>query len=216
MTADDTRLAKLAKMREPFAEHQINVLPKPYSKDSPKEFCRICNSKHGMPAAHLDYVGHAALTDRLLEVDPEWTWEPLALDEHGLPRFDRNGGLWIRLTICGVTRLGYGDTGGKQGANAIKEAIGDALRNGGMRFGAALDLWHKGELHEAKEERNPETEAPPVDVDALLEEMASVETVVGLRKLWDRDQAKLGDRYGEVSAFVKARRAQLTPAEYGT
>ncbi len=213
---DDERLKRLAKLREPFAENQINVLPKPYSKDSPKEFCRICNSKHGMPAAHLDYVGHAALTDRLLEVDPEWTWEPLALDEQGLPRFDRNGGLWIRLTICGVTRLGYGDTGGKQGANAIKEAIGDALRNGGMRFGAALDLWHKGELHEAKEERGQEPPPPAIDVDALLKEMATVESIGDLRKLWDRDEAKLGDRYGEVSAFVKARRAQLTTAEYGT
>jgi hypothetical protein len=28
-----------------------------------------------------------------------------------------------------------------------KEVIGDALRNAGMRFGAALALWHKGELH---------------------------------------------------------------------
>ena len=29
----------------------------------------------------------------------------------------------------------------------MKERIGDALRNAAMRFGAALDLWHKGELH---------------------------------------------------------------------
>ncbi len=60
---------------------------------------------------------------------------------------DRNGGLWIRLTVLGVTRLGYGDAEGKTGGNAIKEAIGDALRNAAMRFGAALDLWHKGDLH---------------------------------------------------------------------
>jgi len=26
----------------------------------------------------------------------------------------------------------------------MKELIGDALRNAAMRFGAALDLWHKG------------------------------------------------------------------------
>jgi hypothetical protein len=29
----------------------------------------------------------------------------------------------------------------------MKERIGDALRNAAMRFGAALDLWHKGDLH---------------------------------------------------------------------
>jgi hypothetical protein len=29
----------------------------------------------------------------------------------------------------------------------MKERIGDALRNAGMRFGAALELWHKGDLH---------------------------------------------------------------------
>ena len=29
----------------------------------------------------------------------------------------------------------------------MKERIGDALRNAAMRFGAALELWHKGELH---------------------------------------------------------------------
>ena len=53
--------------------------------------------------------------------------------------------MWIKLTVCGVTRLGYGDAGGRKGSNAIKEIIGDALRNAGMRFGMALDLWSKGD-----------------------------------------------------------------------
>jgi hypothetical protein len=117
----------LQKMREPFPEHQISYLPKGNTK--------------------LAYVGHAALTDRLLNVDPMWTWEPLALDERGLPALDEAGGLWIRLTVCGVTRLGYGDAGAKKGGDAMKERIGDAMRNAAMRFGAALELWHKGELH---------------------------------------------------------------------
>lgn len=143
----------LARLREPFEPHQINKLPKPYKKDSARSNCRECGGYHGMPAVHLDYVGHAALTDRLLEVDPEWSWEPLSLGPDGLPVFDNFGGLWIRLSICGVNRLGYGDAMGKNGSNAVKEAIGDALRNAGMRFGAALDLWHKGDLHDAKEEQ---------------------------------------------------------------
>lgn len=154
----------LARLREPFEPNQINKLPKPYRADSPKSNCRECGGYHGQPAVHLDYVGHAALTDRLLEVDPEWSWEPLAKGPDGLPAFDKDGGLWIELTICGVTRLGYGDAQGKRGGNAVKEAIGDALRNAGMRFGAALDLWHKGDLHDASEEQGRNqapTEEPP-------------------------------------------------------
>jgi hypothetical protein len=117
----------LALLRVPFPPHQISTLPKGGVK--------------------LSYVGHAALTDRLLDADPLWHWEPVAMDERGLPCLDGFGGMWIKLTVCGVTRLGYGHAGTKEGGDAIKEIIGDALRNAAMRFGAALDLWHKGELH---------------------------------------------------------------------
>lgn len=137
----------LAKLREPFPAHQISKLPKPYKKDSPKGKCAECGGYHGLPALHLDYVGHAALTDRLLDTDPEWNWEPMGLNPDGTPALDRNGGLWIKLTVCGVTRPGYGCADGKSGGDAMKEIIGDALRNAAMRFGAALDLWHKGDLH---------------------------------------------------------------------
>lgn len=111
----------------------------------------------------LDYVGHAAVTARLLEVDPLWTWEPFAVDEHGLPRFDHVGGLWIRLTILGVTRLGYGDTAGKKGPNAVKEAIGDAIRNAAMRFGVALDLWTKDDIRITMDDK------PKADIDQISE-----------------------------------------------
>ena len=123
----------LAKMLEPFAPNEINQIPKGGLK--------------------LDYVGHAALTKRLLETDLNWSWEPFAIGEDGLPKLDERGGLWIRLTVCGITRIGYGDSGNSRGTQAIKEAIGDALRNAGMRFGAALDLWHKGDLFDLAESR---------------------------------------------------------------
>jgi hypothetical protein len=147
----------LALLREPFPANQVSKLPKPYKKDSPKGNCTECGGYHGLPAMHLDYVGHAALTARLLDVDPAWTWEPVAYDERGLPALDRDGGLWIKLTVCGITRLGYGDADGKSGPSATKERIGDALRNAAMRFGAALDLWHKGDLY-AHEHDDPEPE----------------------------------------------------------
>lgn len=91
----------------------------------------------------LDYVSHAWVTDRLLEVDPTWTWEPVAFDENGLPKFDENGGLWIKLTVCGVTRYGYGEPQGRDKFDMKKGSIGNALRNASMRFGVALDLWAK-------------------------------------------------------------------------
>jgi hypothetical protein len=137
----------LALLRVEFPPHQISKLPKPYKKDSPKGKCNECGGYHGLPAVHLDYVGHAALTDRLLDADPLWSWEPVGVTPEGLPALDRNGGLWIKLTVCGVTRYGYGAADGKSGGDAMKEMIGDALRNAAMRFGAALDLWHKGDLH---------------------------------------------------------------------
>ena len=149
----------LAKLREPFPAHQISIKCQPYKKDSTKGKCDKCGGWHGLPAVALSYVGHAALTDRLLDVDPFWSWEPLALDATGLPLVDANGGMWIKLTVCGVTRMGYGDAGGKIGGDATKERIGDALRNSAMRFGAALDLWHKGELHLDEDEKDDKTEA---------------------------------------------------------
>jgi len=106
-----------------------------------------------LPAVHLDYVGHAATTSRLLEVDPEWSWEPMAYDMAGLPMFDSNRNLWIKLTVCGVTRIGVGDGMG------LKECIGDAIRNAAMRFGVALDLWAKEDLHAMDAERGTEPEA---------------------------------------------------------
>ena len=132
VAALDPKPTGLELLRQPFKPHQISKLPK--------------------GNVFLDYVGHAALTDRLLDADQEWNWEPLALDAAGLPALDANGGLWIRLTVNGLTRLGYGHAGAKKGGDAVKELIGDALRNAAMRFGAALDLWHKGDLHKDEAE----------------------------------------------------------------
>jgi hypothetical protein len=139
-------------LRAEFPANQISKLPKGSKAQNEcandqKKNCQVCGGWHHPAIIHLDYVGHAALTDRLLDIDPEWYWEPVAFGADGLPAFDKIGGLWIRLTVLGMSRLGYGHPDGKTGGNAIKEAIGDALRNAAMRFGAALDLWHKGDLH---------------------------------------------------------------------
>lgn len=143
-----------AALRAPFPPEKVGKLPKVTCSGCRDARSRVCDKHRKSKCTdcgawitdahlHLDFVGHADTTDRLLEVDPAWTWEPFALDARGLPALDDNGGMWIRLTVCGVTRIGYGDADGKRGGNAVKEAIGDSLRNAAMRFGVALDLWRK-------------------------------------------------------------------------
>lgn len=186
---DKPKPTGLALLREPFPANQISKLPKPTKKqtdDVRADFtkgirCQICGAWHHKDVVHLDYVGHAALTDRLLECDIEWNWEPVAVTPQGTPDIDKNGGMWIKLTVCGVTRLGYGHADGKAGGDAIKEVIGDAMRNAAMRFGAALDLWHKGDLHgeEVTEEKPPEKPASRnglIGVDQFLALKARAET----------------------------------------
>ena len=144
-TPDTINTEALAALRVPFPASSIGKLPK--------------------GGTMLDYVGHANLTDRLLTVDPTWNWEPVAWDENGLPAYDAKGGLWIKLTVGGVTRLGYGD------GPDPKQRIGDAIRNAAMRFGAALDLWSKEEL----ESHLPE----PVEVISASDAQYALLDVVG-------------------------------------
>jgi hypothetical protein len=145
--------AGLAKLREPFPPEKIGKLPKPTIsneewKKLDKGHCNVCGGWHATSKTmHLDFVGHADVTERLLDVDPNWNWEPLGLAPDGLPAMITNGagapiGLWIKLTVCGITRIGFGSV--SAGAfDAEKQLIGDALRNAAMRFGVALDLWRK-------------------------------------------------------------------------
>jgi hypothetical protein len=152
MTIEMTREVQ-DKLRAEFPRNKVGKLPrvtcsmcsnpKAQCSDHKRQKCRVCKAYVSTQHMHIDYVGHADVTDRLLTVDPGWNWEPMAFDSFGLPATDEHGGLWIRLTVAGVTRVGYGHADGKKGGNAIKEAIGDAIRNAAMRFGVALDLWRK-------------------------------------------------------------------------
>lgn len=152
----------LTKLREPFPDNEIQKKPQPTFKngwdDQPKNMCDVCHRRHPLAnTIHLDFVGHARITNRLLEVDPFWEWDFLAIDQFGMPVYDNFNGLWITLTVCGVTRKGYGHAGNKTGGDAVKEIIGDALRNAAMRFGVGLQLW-MGDIQEADD---PGPGAPP-------------------------------------------------------
>jgi len=195
-------------LREPFPAYQISKLPKGTKEQnncqaSEKRKCEICGGFHHPKIIHLDYVGHAALTDRLLDADPLWSWEPFAVKD-GLPAFDESGGLWIKLTVCGQTRIGYGHaekSNFKEIGSREKEVIGDALRNAAMRFGAALDLWHKGDLHGLDNDDPPETKPePPAPKEPKKEthkepeyvtvpQKKSIEAIITMNNL-DRDKVK--------------------------
>lgn len=149
-----TQHQRLQLLRAKFPDNEIT--PKPKGTKAQNECpndekirCDVCGGWHHPKVVHLAYVGHAAATNRLLDADLEWNWRPLATDEMGLPFFDKDGGLWIGLTIAGVTRMGYGNadqknTNTSSAGDRTKEVIGDAIRNAAMRFGVALELWHKG------------------------------------------------------------------------
>jgi hypothetical protein len=117
-------------LRKPFRPEQIGKLPA-----TPKR-----------PA--LDFVGHAAVTDRLNKIAPDWTYTIDNLAEI-------NGKFWIRgtMTIGGVSRPEFGD------GDDPKEAIGNFIRRAAMRFGVAIDLWSREELEASPAAGPPSGEA---------------------------------------------------------
>jgi hypothetical protein len=95
----------------------------------------------------LDFVGHADVTKMIIEIDPSWTWEPVAFSTDGLPAYRVENGMahmagW--LTIHGVRRLGIGSVAHNK-PDLLKELASDFLRNAAMRFGICLSLWTKQE-----------------------------------------------------------------------
>jgi hypothetical protein len=229
---------RLKLLREPFPPNQIGKLPKPTRQQAEEVKadyrkgirCTICGQWHHPNAIHLDYVGHAWLTARLLDVDPHWSWKPLAV-ENGLPVMDGIGGMWIKLTVRGVTRLGYGHAGEKEGGDAIKEVIGDAIRNAAMRFGAALELWQKEHRKNeqsttsstaqlVKDSLPPEQDNPDLDLQALANNLSNIFEQQGARvaaeelnaaDLSDEDYIRLWPLLGSrARAGIKAARMAVS------
>lgn len=165
--------------------------------------CIECGGAHTSAVIHLDYVGHANVTARLLEVDRAWSWEPLTQDlATGAPLLDDEGNLWIRLTVCGVTRLGVGD------GPTMKERIGDAIRNAAMRFGVALDLWAQ-----AGSDRD---DTPAADVEAPSLRRRASGTVAALDAPGDQ-WIPTGDIVAHADGWIPADEAfiELGTAESG-
>lgn len=155
----ESKIDKWAELRKPFPKEVIGQLPRGGIK--------------------LDFVGHAAVTDRLnTVVGPEnWSLEPLAFNEDGTPviTLARNKAImWARLTILGASKICVGTTEANK-FDVEKELIGDALRNGAMRFGVALDLWTKDELESTLADPSLKNDKPSKRVAAAPKTVELVE-----------------------------------------
>ena len=111
----------------------------------------------------LDFVGHARITQWLIEIDPLWSIEPVAFDEAGLPARTKIGnmvqaGFW--LTLLGHRRYCVGSVEDRK-SDCGKELVSDAIRNGAMRFGIALDLWSKMPLGDEPDAPAPARKPAP-------------------------------------------------------
>jgi hypothetical protein len=165
----------------------------------------------------LKYLGHSDTTRALTESDPRWTWAPMGTDEHGQPivQHDDKGnpvGMWILLTVHGVTRPAFGSCDpGKR--DAIKELIGDAIRNGAMRFGVAGALWSKADQPEGDKPRKP-AKARKTAVSAS--EGTSEGTDSG-RAAYDRLVKDYGKENvdGALATFSIAKFSEITPQKEG-
>lgn len=158
----------------------------------------------------LDYVGHAAVTDRLNSVvGPEnWNLEPLSYNPDGTPMItfnSTNAVMWARLTIMTASKLCVG-TVKKTAYELEKEIIGDALRNGAMRYGVALDLWSKDELesnliHPENKNIKP-SQTHPEEPSRDINDDAPLITIATQKKLGDLLDQKGFKNQGDKIAIL--------------
>jgi hypothetical protein len=211
-TGEDARPEWLRQLMEPFPAAEIGLRPQIWCTDcssikgGPKACkktdrfglehvivkCRECGQRITAAHDHLSFVGHANLTERLLKVDPLWSWRPMARDvdpdvlkaaiatgdvsiirmvidsspPHLTEMKNASGGIehgmWMEVIIHDengeeIVMPGFGDAIGKPwNGNAVKEIIGDGLRNATYRKGAALALWKRQERERAAKENRAE------------------------------------------------------------
>jgi hypothetical protein len=137
----DTITIQTTQERDTMKEQLLDVLKK-YAVPDPSIVGKL--PKGGIT---LDFVGHADITRQLIEIDPLWSWEPVAFDSDGLPAYRVENGMAHmagRLTVHGVSRIGVGSVAHNK-PDIVKELISDFLRNAAMRFGICLALWTKNE-----------------------------------------------------------------------
>lgn len=129
------------KLRAPFEGAAVGKLPKGKGRGE-ESTCDICGGWHKQGMFHLDYVGHAHVTQRLNEVDPEWTLEPVYDPPLMFDFENKLVYMYARLTIGGVSKIDVGcSSTGK--AEWPKDLWSDCVTRCAMRFGVALSMWQK-------------------------------------------------------------------------
>jgi hypothetical protein len=138
---------------KPFPRDQINQIPRGGIK--------------------LDYVGHAEVTRRLIEIDPAYVFEPM-LDSEGRPVIYQTDKMLhgvFNLSMNGIVRTEVGSCELRK-PEVYKELYGDGLRRCAMRFGVALDLWAKSDLPQYQADNEAEVEREP-DVYQVANQVAA-------------------------------------------
>jgi hypothetical protein len=170
----------------------------------------------------LRYLSHIWVRKAFQDADPDWWWEPMGYDDHGQPVLERNDagqpvGLWIRLHLLGTVMPGYGSVEpGKR--DAIKELIGDALRNAGMRLvGGALWVKTKpARKAPAKKQTAIDREIDHLrqQVDPPVDEAPQYETAAG-KDVYDAMVSVHGEEIvnGALATHKVMKFSELTPAK---
>ena len=113
----------------------------------------------------LDFVGHADVNKALIEIDPLWTWQPVAWDDEGMPKIKIANGvatMWGIMTVHGKGMLGVATVQANK-PDLYKELASDFIRNAAMRFGVYLSLWTKNEWEDAAISSKTSSRKPKAD-----------------------------------------------------
>lgn len=140
-------------LAKPFDSQQVGKLPRG-GDDVPKgqwSRCRECKQKTPPNHFHVDYIGHAVVTDRLNSVvgPAGWSWTLVTVER------DQGGRLLAvvgEMTVLEHTKgpeIGTPAQTQREYGDALKSAISDYICRAAMRFGVALDLWAKQQLESA-------------------------------------------------------------------
>ena len=151
-------------LAKPFDPAQIGKLPRGGDNAAKDQwrFCSDCKQKAPPRHFHVDYIGHAIVTDRLNSVvgPAGWSWTLLTVERDSSGRLLAVVG---EMTVLGHTRgpeVGAPAATQREYGDALKSAISDYICRAAMRFGVALDLWAKQQLESAAATQESEGNAP--------------------------------------------------------
>jgi len=167
----------------------------------------------------LRYLSHIWVRKALQDADPDWWWEPMGYDSDGQPVLERDSqgnpvGLWIWLHVLGTRKPGYGSVDpGKR--DAVKELIGDALRNASMAM-IGGQLWVKDKPKKPKRQTAKEREVEHLreQVNPPADALAHAEKAAG-KEFYDRMVSEYGEEVvnGALATFNIAKFSELTPVK---